>query len=135
MFRSSFMRLMVTYFVIILVTLVILGLLLSTFFMDYTFDKKAQELIREGKALNPYIEMYSMGILNQETLYSYFSTIDRFLNTTVWVSDGLGYIWIAYSSSGEDQERWKEQKLTEDEFIQVLKGNISTKTGRFGRTV
>ena len=36
MFRSLFMRLMVAYFIIILITLVILGLLLSTFFMDYT---------------------------------------------------------------------------------------------------
>lgn len=132
MFRSLFMRLMVAYFIIILITLVILGLLLSTFFMDYTFNMKAQELIREGKALNPYIEMYSMGILSQDTLYGYFATIDRFLNTTVWVSDGLGYIWIAYSASREDQEKWEEQKLTEEEFIQVLQGNVITKTGRFG---
>ena len=132
MFRSLFIRLMVTYFIIILITLVILGLLLSTFFMDYTFNMKAQELIREGKALNPYIEMYSMGMLTQEMLYNYFTTIDRFLNTTVWVSDGLGYIWLAYSASREDQEKWEEQKLTEEEFIQVLKGNIITKTGQFG---
>src|SRR5690606_26557030 len=104
MFRSIFTRLMVTYFVIIVVTIVILGLLLSTFFMDYTFSKKEQELIREAQELNPYIEMYSMGLMDQRSLYSYFKIIDRFLNTTIWVSDGLGYIWIAYSPSKEDQE-------------------------------
>jgi len=51
MFRSIFTRLMVTYFVIIVVTIVILGLLLSTFFMDYAFSTKARELIREAQEL------------------------------------------------------------------------------------
>jgi signal transduction histidine kinase len=132
MFRSLFTRLMVTYFVIIVVTLIILGLLLSTFFLDYTYSKKTQELIREARELNPYIEMYSLGLINKGALYNYFTVIDRFLNTTVWVSDGLGYIWIAYSTSKEDEEKWKEQQLTEEEFIQVLKGNTITKTGKFG---
>ncbi|MBM7581664.1 signal transduction histidine kinase [Caldicoprobacter guelmensis] len=132
MFRSIFTRLMVTYFVIIVVTIIILSLLLSTFFMDYAFNTKARDLIREAQELNPYIEMYSMGLIDRRSLYSYFKVIDRFLNTTIWVSDGLGYIWIVYSPSKEDQERWQEQKLTEEEFIQILKGNIITKTGRFG---
>jgi len=131
MFRTLFSRLMVTYFIIILVTLTILSLLLSTYFKDYIFNSRKEELIREGKELSPYISLYAMGLMDENSLYSIFQSIDRYKNTTIWVTDLFGNIWIPYSSTGEN-EKWKEQKINAEEFVQVLKGNIITKIGRFG---
>ncbi len=131
MFRSLFGRLMVTYFIIILVTLLALGILLSTFFQEYIFSNRAEELIREGEALVPYVELYAIGLIDARTLQNYFEVIDRFLNTTIWITDELGYIWRTYSADEDAAERWNDQRLTVEEFVQVLKGNTITRVGRF----
>ncbi|HHT65546.1 MAG TPA: hypothetical protein GX017_05575, partial [Clostridiales bacterium] len=46
MFRSLFTRLMVTYFVIILSALFILGILLSSFSQNYIMETRMEELMR-----------------------------------------------------------------------------------------
>jgi len=132
MFRSLFVRLIVAYFVIILVTLIALSLFMTSFFMEYTFNTRTRQLLREARALNEHVEMYAFGWISREYLYNHFRVIDRFLNTSIWITDELGYIWLPYSSAKEQEERWMEQKLTEEEFVQVLKGGTIIKTGRFG---
>ena len=131
MFKSLFIRLMVTYFIIILATLIALSILLSTFFQNYIMTTRTDELIREGDALSPYVELYVLGVIDNKTLVNYFKIIDRFLNTTIWITDELGYIWSSYSSSEIDAEKWKDQKLTVDEFVQVLEGNTIIRVGSF----
>ena len=132
MLRSLFIRLIVAYFVIILATLIALSLLLTSFFMEYTFNTRTRQLLREARALNEHVEMYALGWISREYLYNHFKVIDRFLNTSIWITDELGYIWLPYSPAKEQEERWMEQKLTEEEFVQVLKGGTIIKTGRFG---
>lgn len=131
MFRSLFSRLMVTYFIIILVTIIVLGVLLSSFFQDYIFSRRAEELIREGEALSPYVELYALGHIDGRTLQNYFRVIDRFLNTTIWITDELGYIWRTYSADAEAAERWHDQRVTVEEFVQVIQGKSITRIGRF----
>ncbi len=132
MFKSLFSRLVGTYFVIILITIIVLSVLLSTFFEDFIFARRAEELKREATDLNPYVEMYAMGLLDEWHLYNYFRIADRYKNTTIWIVDELGYIWISYSSSDEEMDKWKEQKLTAEEFMQVIKGQTIVKEGKFG---
>ena len=131
MFRSLFSRLMVTYFIIILVTLLVLGILLSSLMQDYFLSTRANDLIREGNEMIPYIELYAVGFIDGQTLENYFKVVDRFLNTTIWITDELGYIWKSYSSDQSEIERWKDQRLTVEEFVQVLKGKTITRVGRF----
>ena len=50
-----------------------------------------------------------MGLLDEWHLYNYFRIADRYKNTTIWIVDELGYIWISYSSSDEEMDKWKEQ--------------------------
>lgn len=132
MFKSIFSKLMSTYFVIILITIIVLGMLISTFVKNYTFNRRTEELQREATELNQYIEMYAVGNISEWSLYSYFKLADRYKNTTIWVVDATGHIWLSYSSSDEDKDKWKEQQLTVEEFIQVLKGKNITKVGKFG---
>jgi len=132
MFRSIFKKLIMTYFIIILTTLSALSLFLTGFFMDYTFNVRTGHLIREAKALNEYIESFAFGRISKEYLYSHFRVIDRFLNTSIWITDELGYIWLPYSPLGEQEAVWVEQKLSDEEFGQVIRGGTIVKTGRFG---
>src|SRR5690554_7333565 len=123
MFRSLYKRLMTTYFIIILLTLIVLSMLLSTFYRDYLYNIRTEELIREGEALVHYIQLYSIGIIDERSLTNYFQLIDRFMNATIWVTDELGFIWKRYNSIEGDIGGGSNQKLTMDEFVQVLKGN------------
>lgn len=132
MFKSLFSRLVGTYFVIILITIIVLGVLLSSFFEDFIFARRAEELKREAMDLNPYVEMYAIGMLDEWHLYNYFKIADRYKNTTIWVVDEMGYIWLSYSSSAEETEKWKEQQLTAKEFAQVMEGETIVKEGKFG---
>lgn len=132
MFKSLFSRLVITYFIIILVTITVLGVILSSFFQDSIFTRRAEELRREATDLNPYIEMYALGVLDEWYLYNYFKIADRYKDTTIWVVDEMGYIWLSYSSSAEETEKWKEQQLTAKEFAQILDGETIIKEGKFG---
>jgi signal transduction histidine kinase len=134
MFRSLFVRLIVTYFVITLSALMILGILLSSFFQSYIMETRTNELIREGDAISRYVQLYQAGFIDRRTLVYQYQVIDRFLGATIWVTDDRGYIWSSYNSSELEAVDWENQKVTVDEFVQVLNGNTITRVGRFGES-
>ncbi|NMA95139.1 MAG: cell wall metabolism sensor histidine kinase WalK [Clostridiales bacterium] len=132
MFKSLFSKLVGTYFIIILITIVVLGVLLSGYFEDFIFSRRADELKDDITDLNPYIEMYAMGVLDQWHLYNYFKLADRYKNSTIWIVDDMGYIWLSYASSEEETDKWKEQQLTAEEFAKIMEGESIIKEGKFG---
>lgn len=134
MFRSLFVRQMASYLVIILSALAILGVLLYSFFQNYLMETRTEELIREGKAISQYIEYYLSDLIDSRTLHYQYQVIDRFLGVTIWVTDARGNIWSSHNSSQLDSVEWENQKLTVDEFVQVLQGNTITRVGRFGES-
>lgn len=134
MFRSLFVRQMITYLIIILSALAILGVLLSSFFQNYIKETRTAELIREGQAISQYIEYYLSDMIDTRTLHYQYQIIDRFLGVTIWVTDTRGYIWSSYNSSLLEEVEWENQKLSVDEFVQVLEGNTITRIGRFGES-
>jgi signal transduction histidine kinase len=134
MFRSLFTRLMVTYFVIILSALFILGILLSSFSQNYIMETRMEELMREGQAVSQYIGLYLTGLIDTRTLHYQYQIIDRFLGVTIWVTDSRGYIWSSHNSTQLEEVDWENEKLTVDEFVQVLEGNTITRVGRFGES-
>ena len=134
MFRSLFIRLMVTYFVIILCALLILGLLLSTFFQSYIMETRKTELTREGEAISQYIKLYLTGFIDTQILHYQYQVIDRFLGTTIWVTDERGNIWSSHNSTQLEAVDWENQMVTVDEFVHVLEGNTITRVGRFGES-
>ena len=134
MSRSLFVRQMVTYLVIILTALAILAILLSSFFQNYIMETRTAELVREGEAISQYIGYYLSGLIDTRTLHYQYQVIDRFLGVTIWVTDARGYIWSSHNSTQLDAVEWENEKLTIDEFVQVLEGNTITRVGRFGES-
>ena len=90
MFRSLFSRLMVTYFIIILVTLVILTLLLSGEFQRYILKTTEEELIREANELNRHYQLYDIGWVSKEYLELISDGITYYENTSIWVVRVVG---------------------------------------------
>ena len=98
MFRSLFSRLMVTYFVIMLITLITLGLFLSNALQKYTLKATEEELIREAKELNRHYELYDKGWVSREYLQLISHGITRYEKTSIWVVRVVGDIGLCNSN-------------------------------------
>ena len=103
-------------------------------FKNYIKETRTAELIRESQAISQYIEYYLSDMIDTRTLHYQYQIIDRFLGVTIWVTDTRGYIWSSYNSSLLEEVEWENQKLSVDEFVQVLEGNTITRVGRFGES-
>ena len=90
--------------------------------------------MREGQAVSQYIGLYLTGLIDTRTLHYQYQIIDRFLGVTIWVTDSRGYIWSSHNSTQLEEVDWENEKLTVDEFVQVLEGNTITRVGRFGES-
>ncbi|HHU62987.1 MAG TPA: cell wall metabolism sensor histidine kinase WalK [Clostridiales bacterium] len=130
MFKTLFGKLMRTYFIIIAITLIMLGFSLSQILHNYYFSQKQKQLIDEGMKINDMVVQYTLGAIDEQRFYQEIDAIDRFLNAKIWFVDRVGIIWA--SSSGTDGS-WEGQKLTKKEFKQVMEGDIITKIGRFSQ--
>jgi signal transduction histidine kinase len=134
MFRSLFSRLMVTYFIIMLITLVALGLFLSSSSQRHTIKSTEEELIREARELNRHYELYDKGWVSSEYLELICDGITRHDNTSIWVVrvvGDIGLLQFQYNPQGLKGEM-EVAPFSKDEIINVLKGNIIKNIGRFG---
>ena len=91
MFRSVFIRLIVTYFMIIMITIVTLGLLLSQIFRTSYYDDKKSDLVNEAKNINIITEQNILGFINNNSYNYELSFIARQLKASIWVIDRFGY--------------------------------------------
>ncbi len=134
MFRSLFSRLMVTYFVIILITLITAGLFLSSALQRYILRSTEEELIREAKELNRHYVLYDKGWVSREYLELISDGITRYRNTSIWVVrvvGDIGLLQFQYTPDGVSNEA-EIAPFSKDEIINVLKGNIIKNIGKFG---
>lgn len=134
MFRSLFTRLMVTYFIIILVTLITLGLLLSGEFQRYILKSTEKELIREANELNKHYELYDRGWVSTQYLELISDGITYYDHTSIWVVKvvgDLGLIDFEYNSQ-EQESKGDIKPFSKEEIITVLNGNITRNIGHFG---
>jgi len=125
---------MVTYFIIILVTLVILTLLLSGEFQRYILKTTEEELIREANELNRHYQLYDIGWVSKEYLELISDGITYYENTSIWVVrvvGDLGLIEFEYNSNNSESTG-DIRPFSREEIITVLKGNITRNTGYFG---
>jgi signal transduction histidine kinase len=97
-------------------------------------ETRTDELIREGNALSKYVQLYQAGFIDSKMLEYQYQVIDRFLSATIWVTDEVGNIWSFHNSSDLEAVNWEDQKVTVDEFVQVLGGKTITRIGRFGES-
>ena len=100
MFKTLFGKLMRTYFIIIAITLIMLGFSLSQILHNYYFSQKQKQLIDEGMKINDMVVQYTLGAIDEQRFYQEIDAIDRFLNAKIWFVDRVGIIWA--SSSGTD---------------------------------
>ncbi|QXM06823.1 sensor histidine kinase [Crassaminicella indica] len=127
MFNTVFKKLLSTYFVIIVITFLLLGLLFSQLFGSYFFNKTERLLIEEGNKINDLVIDYLNGYISQERLNLELQAVERFLNTRIWIIDKRGIIYGVSS----DEEKWIGKQITTKDMLEVLKGHTIVKKGTY----
>lgn len=128
MFNTVFKKLVSVYLIVILVIFAVLGASMIKMFENYYFEKRSEALIAEGQKLNSTVIKYINRQVTYERLKLEMESIERFLNTKVWVVDKMGYV---YGVSNRSETKLIGRQLTEEDIVSVLKGNIITKRGSY----
>lgn len=128
MFNTLFKRLVSVYLVVILLIFIVLGLSMIKMFENYHFDKKSEALIDAGQKLNSTVIKYLNNQVSYERLGMEMESIERFLNTKIWIVDKMGYV---YGVSNRSETKLIGRQLTEDDIVNVLKGSIVAKRGGY----
>jgi signal transduction histidine kinase len=121
---------MATYFGIIIGSFLLLGLLFSQLLGNYFFDRHEKLLLEEGAKINDLVIDYMNHYITKERLDLELQSVERFLNTRIWILDKRGYI---YGVSSNEKE-WIGKQITAKEMVDVLKGRIIVKKGTFQGT-
>ncbi len=135
MFRSVFVRLIITYFFIIIITLVVLGLLLTQMFKHNYMEERRTELRQEAIEISRLGEESALGMISEETLYVGLRATARQLKAAIWIVDRFGFVWRVADPNQETQ--WEGQQFTKEEFSQYMKqildGHTIESWGNFGK--
>lgn len=121
---NIFGKLLSTYLVIILITLLVVGLFLAQLFQNFYYREREQELVAKGREIAGILTNYMLGFQDQRTTDDLLFLLDRFLNARVIPVD-RNMLLIASSHEFEGAGL----RLTAEELDAVLRGEIVSKRG------
>lgn len=134
MFRSLFVRMSLTYFLILMLGLLILGAFFYTFMTNYITDDTFDELEREGQVLSGSFYWYYGSYINLGEMRKYCTMADKHQNTVI-----RAYLlnrnepMFQYSSTGRDDSIWDAaidiESLTEEDRTAILAGETVRRQG------
>lgn len=128
-----FHKLMFTYLVVIIITVVTLGGAFHRLLTTYTINAKQEELVEEGIQLNQLVASYLTGRTDQRSFSFMLAVLDRFTGARVWVVDKTGLITLASQEMRFARGRtyfMRGLRLSPEETDQVLAGNIIRRIGQ-----
>ncbi|WP_366923330.1 cell wall metabolism sensor histidine kinase WalK [Metallumcola ferriviriculae] len=128
-FRSIFGKLMTTYLVVILITVLVLGILFSQLFQNFYLHERKQALLEAGQRINSILLNYRQGQISWDQVSYVIHGIDRSMNAEIWLVDSEGRVYL---DSRPGEEQWFSNHLGAEDMARVLRANVVTRTGFFG---
>jgi len=126
------MKLLTSYFILVFITLVIVGSLLNPLFKNYLITSKKNDLLKKANEIVALTEKYVNNEINEDTFRQVVETLDKFLDTPVLIIDKEGLI-IASSlrrpGPGRNPLFSRGSRLSQEEAGQVLSGETVIKQG------
>lgn len=123
--KTIFVKLIGTYFVIILLCIGLVGISLSFMFRNYLYNQKETELIVKGKDI---VELVKPMLVNKQDPHNLINLINRSdlnLGTEVWVTDKKGLVIAAAAN----HEYCEGNALEDSEVKDMQSGKISVSKG------
>ncbi|QNB48164.1 HAMP domain-containing protein [Thermanaerosceptrum fracticalcis] len=125
-------KLLTSYIVLVVITLVIVGSLLNPLFKNYLITAKKNELMYKANEIVTLTQKYNNKEMDEESFNRIVETLDRFIDTRFLIIDKEGRI-LAPSQVRPELGRKppirKDSRLSREEFEQVLSGQMVIKEG------
>ena len=120
--QNIFSKLLTTYLVIILITLLVVGLFLTQLFQTYFYDARERELSLKGQQVSEIFSNMILGLQDPRISDDLLFALRRFMDAEVHLmaKDML----LLASSAGFDEAG---MRLTDDELGLVLNGQVVSK--------
>jgi two-component system sensor histidine kinase ResE len=124
--RTLFHKLLASYLIIILVTLSVVGLLLSELFSNYYFAAKEQELATKGEEISKILSRYIISKdMDNASIEMVLLAMDRSLDARVLVIDHQGRIVATTAGSRAPRGMF----LDTSDTTRVLQGEVISRRG------
>lgn len=134
MWRSLFAKLLVSYLIVALLTLLAVGVVMSQLFANYYYSTRERHLIQRGKAIGELMESYLEEGQSLASLDRVLGTLGYAQNTRMAVVDRHGLIL----AGGTRLPGPPHLQLEADENRRILQGEVVSKRAfspRFNQTM
>lgn len=136
--KSIFHKLLLTYLVVIIITLAVLGISLSQLLKNYFLSSKEAELINKSRQIAEIVSAYLLGQVDEKTVHYVLTTLDRFVDARVWVVDRTGLIrltsnrerGLAREGTGRQRMMRRGNRVFSKDIDPVLKGSVVSSIGK-----
>lgn len=125
-------KLLSSYLIIVVVTLIIAGSLLSPLFRNYLVTDKKNQLLQQSREVVNLMQKYKTNEINEPTLSYVLATLEHFSDTRFIVIDGEGGILAPTQTKSEPGIRMpftRGTRMSREEVGQVLMGQTVIKEG------
>lgn len=127
--NSLYLKLVSTYFIVMIISFILLAIGLSFWFEKYYYNQRKQAMLSEAVIFNKLYEEYYSGKIEQNNLDMELYVLDKYLNTRIWIVDN--YKFVRSVSNTEDNNLiWKQITNTEIDKV-ISKGEVIIKEGIF----
>ncbi|MEF9951509.1 MAG: HAMP domain-containing sensor histidine kinase [Clostridium sp.] len=124
--KSLFSKLMSSYFIVIVISYIVVSVFLSIWFYEYYYSDKKKSLYAEGNHVKKVVQEYVNKKINKTDMMMQISTIESLTSTKISVYDNYGYLVGATDSSEEE-----DFKVSKEELQKVMKGEEIVKSSKF----
>lgn len=126
MFKSKlFLKMIVTYFCIIISTLTMLGVLLSFLLNNYLVYNKQMEMLVKSSDISELVRPFLVEKRDPAYLVDLLNRADKKLGTEIWVIDPRGGV-IAASA---DQKMHEGDLIAQEDILELQQGKVSIRQG------
>lgn len=127
MFKSKlFLKMIVTYFCIIISTLTMLGVLLSFLLNNYLIYNKQMEMLVKSSDISELVRPFLVEKRDPAFLVDMLNQADKKLGTEIWVIDPQGGV-IAASA---DQKMHEGDLIAQTDIFDLQQGKVSIRQGK-----
>lgn len=126
--KSLFSKLMSTYFIIMIISYVLISIFLSIWFYDYYYDEKKESILSEGSHVSNLVTEYANRTINKTDMSTQLSVVERLLQSQIVVYDNYGDE-IKRLNVEENNDIYKkiDANVTKEELQKVMNGEkVST---------
>ncbi|PKM81883.1 MAG: hypothetical protein CVU89_07625 [Firmicutes bacterium HGW-Firmicutes-14] len=121
-----FIKMVVTYFCIIISTLLMLGVLLSFLLNNYLIFNKQMEMLVKGRDIAQLIQPYLVQKRDPGELIRLLNRADKNLGTEIWVIDSRGYVIAAAA----DQEAHEGNLVDFEDIAEMQQNKVVIRQGK-----